>query len=346
MAGTNDFQTFAAAGGANVISQATYLALAAKANGFQSGIAGSAQLNKVWRQSSIMSSMIGQFICDEANTNAVDDGTIATLEANFILALQAVTLIKVTGTLNLYVNPSSGSDANNGLSLTSAFRTIQAAANSAFANYNFGNNPLIINLAAGTYSAGVTIYNMPVGCTAINITGGASLSAAASYQVTVTNGSGVTVLAGNKVNISGIQFTCSGSSGTIGYGVVAYQSTISVINCSFGSCGQAQVISSNGASVNVVNCSFSGNSSYGLVASDAFLAAASTSLAWNSASYSVCNAYANFGYLYAIGTSCSGAVTGTRWLTGNNGIISTNGAGVNLFPGTVAGQNLSGGQYT
>lgn len=105
MAGSNDFLPFATAGGANVLSQASYAALAAVATGYQSGVAQSAQLNKTWRQSSIIASMVAQFIVDQTGANAVDDGTIATLEANFIAALRyaGVAVGTDTGAVNACV---------------------------------------------------------------------------------------------------------------------------------------------------------------------------------------------------------------------------------------------------
>jgi hypothetical protein len=104
---TNDFQTFAAGGGANVLTQAQYLALTSiLANGFSAGVAPSAQLNKVWRQSSIISTMIAQFIVDQSAQNAADDGTTATLEANFIAAIRSATktgvILADTGAVNAY----------------------------------------------------------------------------------------------------------------------------------------------------------------------------------------------------------------------------------------------------
>ncbi|WP_241239258.1 hypothetical protein [Burkholderia stagnalis] len=78
----NNFKAFAAAGGANVMTQADYEALAALLTGFVSGTAQSAQLNKVWRQSSIMSAVLAQFIVDLTGQDAIDDGTTATLLAN------------------------------------------------------------------------------------------------------------------------------------------------------------------------------------------------------------------------------------------------------------------------
>lgn len=87
MPGTNDFLPFAAAGGANVVSQSTYASLAALGPGFQTGIAESNQLNKVWRQSSIMAAVLGTMIADVTGQNAVDDGTTATLSGNLLMTM-------------------------------------------------------------------------------------------------------------------------------------------------------------------------------------------------------------------------------------------------------------------
>lgn len=90
---TNDFLPFGSAVGANVMSQADYLALAARLNGFSSGTANSAQLNKAWRQSSIVAAVIGQLIANRSGQNAVDDGTTATLLANLELAINGLSQI-------------------------------------------------------------------------------------------------------------------------------------------------------------------------------------------------------------------------------------------------------------
>ncbi|AOK32159.1 MULTISPECIES: hypothetical protein [Burkholderia] len=84
----NDFLPFGAAGSANVIDQATYTALSERMFGFKSGIAQSAQLNKVWRQSSIMAAVLAQFIVDQTGRDAIDDGTTATLEANLLAGIR------------------------------------------------------------------------------------------------------------------------------------------------------------------------------------------------------------------------------------------------------------------
>lgn len=104
---TNDFQPFAYGGAANVVSQSAYLALTTiLQNGFSSGVAQSAQLNKVWRQSSIMAAVLAQFSSDYSGQNSTDDGTTATLETNLIAAIRSVTktgvILADTGAANAY----------------------------------------------------------------------------------------------------------------------------------------------------------------------------------------------------------------------------------------------------
>lgn len=86
---TNDFKPFAADGAANVIPQSGYTSLPALVTGFQAGEAFSAQCNKVWRQSSIIAAVIGQFIVDKTGEDAVDDGTIGTLLSQLEAAIAA-----------------------------------------------------------------------------------------------------------------------------------------------------------------------------------------------------------------------------------------------------------------
>ncbi|WP_250481911.1 hypothetical protein [Caballeronia sp. NCTM5] len=93
---TNDFLPFAVGGSANVLSQSAYAALAALTNGYQSGVANSAQINKTFRQSSIMAAVLAQFISDQTGANSVDDGTTATLLANLKLAVRAFKTVKRT----------------------------------------------------------------------------------------------------------------------------------------------------------------------------------------------------------------------------------------------------------
>lgn len=106
---SNDFLLFAGGSGANVLSQADYAALTSiLSNGFSSGVAQSAQVNKVLRQSSIMSAVLAQFIVANSGASAVDDGTTATLLQNL---LTAVSVAARTGSVG---SPASRNRLVNG----------------------------------------------------------------------------------------------------------------------------------------------------------------------------------------------------------------------------------------
>lgn len=83
----NDFKPFAIGENSNVLSQVDYEALPALTEGFTKGTAFSEQLNKVWRQSSIIGAIIGEFITTQSGDDALDDGDLSKLEASFLRAL-------------------------------------------------------------------------------------------------------------------------------------------------------------------------------------------------------------------------------------------------------------------
>lgn len=85
----NQFLPFATDENANVMSQTDYAALSARQNGFQLGVASSQQLNKVWRQASIISTAIAQFICDNQAEDVLDNGEIPTLVNQLETAIQS-----------------------------------------------------------------------------------------------------------------------------------------------------------------------------------------------------------------------------------------------------------------
>ncbi|AOI57445.1 hypothetical protein [Burkholderia diffusa] len=105
----NNFKAFAGAANANVMTQADYEALSALLTGFQSGTAQSQQLNKVWRQSSIMAAVLAQFIVDLSGQDAIDDGTTATLLTNLKAAIQAQSAAVVGQARNVSMSVAAAS---------------------------------------------------------------------------------------------------------------------------------------------------------------------------------------------------------------------------------------------
>lgn len=106
----NDFLPFAGASGANVISQTDYAALTALSMGFQAGVAKSAQINKVFRQSSIMAAVLGAFIAENSGANVIDDGTTATIRSSLDDAIKMIAWGNTSARLATQAEAEAGTD--------------------------------------------------------------------------------------------------------------------------------------------------------------------------------------------------------------------------------------------
>ena len=353
---TNDYIAFATGPGANVITQPAYLALAQRGSGFQSGIAQSAQLNKVWRQASVVAAMIAQFTADNTNQNVLDDGNIPNLEALFKLAIQAVNRTKLSGNLNIYVSPS-GNASNTGLSPSAALPSINQALAVGYHNYDYNGFSLIINLAAGAYQEPVVVYGMPVGCQNVFIVG--NTANPQGTVVSAVNGNAVTIDFA-QVYLQGFQCGASGvASGLIGngYGLVATQAYIILDHMAFGSCQTAQIGCYNQSLIapGGLPLTFSGTSGIGIiVGASSYLWAPNSAITF--AGGTVYNSFwleCSSNSLAIVdqqggGSQFTGSFSGARFLVNYNSSIQTNGAGINYFPGSVAGfaDTATFGSYT
>lgn len=73
----NQFLSFALGGSANVLSPTAYAALTTLiANGYQSGVAQSVQMNTTWRQSAFLAAAWGEIV-KSTGRDALDDGNVA-----------------------------------------------------------------------------------------------------------------------------------------------------------------------------------------------------------------------------------------------------------------------------
>lgn len=86
----NEFLPFGTAEGANVLSNQEYEALAARHNGFTSGVAKSKELNKVWRQASLIASAVAQFIADTDQKDLLDTGDVADIKSRLASAINLI----------------------------------------------------------------------------------------------------------------------------------------------------------------------------------------------------------------------------------------------------------------
>lgn len=84
----NEILPFGLGAESNVMTQAEYEALAARSGGFSSGVAKSEQLNKVWRQSSFIASVLADFIATQSGDDVLDNGNTAALLASLEQAIK------------------------------------------------------------------------------------------------------------------------------------------------------------------------------------------------------------------------------------------------------------------
>ena len=167
MAIENDFLPFAAASGANVLTQAAYAAMAALPDGFTAGVADAPSANKIWRQASIMAAVIAAFIVAESGQPAIDDGTTATLQANLVAAIVAVVQSQFAspGFTGVPTAPTAAAATDSTQIATTAFvagaiaavnaaiaaanYATQTFVNDALANYLPKNNPIFTGTMTG-----------------------------------------------------------------------------------------------------------------------------------------------------------------------------------------------------
>lgn len=256
----------------------------------------------------------------------------------------------LTSDLNLYVDVASGNDSNSGLSSGAAFATIQHAVDvaSTYRTVDTGASSrpsVVINLANGTYTEAVFVSSSSA---RIKFTG----STSAVWNNTTAGGWCLAVTS-STVSISGITFGGSASS----RGIIALDGAVLNI---LGGHVFAQVatqhiaVARNSTGYISGNYTISGSAiiHYGIydTSSLVFTVSPTTITVSGTPAYSI--AFCDVGRLGSINVgdattvTFSGAATGKRYQCYNGGQIWTNGKGINLFPGSVAGTVASSGAYT
>ncbi|MGS1033102.1 hypothetical protein [Burkholderia glumae] len=223
MAATNDFLAFGGGASPNVIDQPTYAALPARQTGFQSGVAQSAQLNKVWRQSSIMAAVLAQFIVARTGQSATDDGTTATLLSNLLASAAGLngdatqTFAVATATAANQAVPLSQTQAMLGnFSASYAYNanaTLTKQIAGSVINW-FGPSGGILTLpAAPLLSAGasVTFFNYGTGTVTIQTGGGSDFiyTGSSVTSITLNHGENLVLLFRGTTEIDVIGGTAS-----------------------------------------------------------------------------------------------------------------------------------------
>lgn len=233
---TNDYKAFAIGGGANVITQIVYAAASYISTGRLSGILPSNIYNKIARQSSIAAYLCGQLIVDQVGTDALDDGDVATLLANFKLAVQktptaATRTVLTSGTAATYTTPTnarqlrirmmgaSGGGSGVGGSASPGVNGTASLFNAIAAAFGVGG---AVNVAGGLQNGGAGGTG-GTGSASVRIKGGdgcngsgLSITGANFNQGGAAGGHGVLGNGGNGANTTTAASNSEGSGGGAG----------------------------------------------------------------------------------------------------------------------------------
>lgn len=251
-------------------------------------------------------------------------------------------LTLIATNLVLYVS-NSGSDTNCGLSADKPFQTIQHAVDVATTDYKPAANGVItIQVADGTYS-GATLWNGG-GPGSYELVGDTS----SPSNVVLTNGPAPLLYIPDSANwlVDGFTFQSTANLDAISCG---FNGDVSFQDVVFGSGLGTDLYAWEGGRITALsNYTIAGGGLRHMFATTggSIQIAGVTVTVTGTPNFSSTFALANAGgVIQAAGTTFSGSATGIRYIAGINGTFYVGGAGVNLFPGNVAGYTEYGGQY-
>jgi hypothetical protein len=250
-----------------------------------------------------------------------------------------------------YVNGATGNDNNNGLTTSTAFKTIQQALNTAI-TWNQNGFGVTINVAAGVY-AGIVLPQL-------NGTGGCTLIGSSTGSCTISGVNQSAILSYESTggyDISNFTLTCAGV-GQPGDHMCGIQvqgpSSNSIHDVKFLNCGEAHMMAVSGATLTPSNgIEIAGSAGChiwaewnGHYTNDQMpylpVLTISQAVAFNSFAQSTNASFMMCNYKSIIG---AGNVTAGKYYVANNSVMNTNGGGANYLPGNSAGLVTTGGQY-
>lgn len=245
-----------------------------------------------------------------------------------------------------YYVATTGSDANDGLSVGTSFLTIQKAVDTICSFLDLQNYDVTIQVANGTYTES-TICKKYVGSAGtIAIKGNEATPA--SVLIATTNAScfSGTTFSGAYM-LSGMKFTSTGAGAAIRASMGA---VISYKLCDFGSTAWGHIYAlAGGVVVAAGDYSISGSSfghwfteNNGVIQCIGRTVTLTGTPGW---SQSFLSTDRGLGLFEVYGNTFSGGATGKRYKVENNSVVFTNGAGANYLPGNSAGTTANGGLY-
>ncbi|WP_407146225.1 hypothetical protein [Bradyrhizobium sp. ORS 86] len=273
----------------------------------------------------------------------------------------AGTTIPLQANATFYVNSSLGSDSFDGTSATHTSGTVGPWATLQHAmdvitQYNLNGFNITVNVANGTYANGLTLKALG-GSGNVFWVGNSTTPSNVNCQ-TVNRTSLIATDASKVHQFNGFKWGASngGSPTDEMAGVIANGSTqLLMTNCEWGACVDAGVKCLGAARVRLdgqvriagnmlafIECFLNG------IVDSLNISAPTVSLTYTvPVTFSTAQVWAYQGgevqFVYA-STTNPGNASGKRYQSDYQGMIQTNGGGVNYYPGTVAG-TTNGGQY-
>ncbi|CAA2142737.1 hypothetical protein [Hyphomicrobium sp. ghe19] len=252
---------------------------------------------------------------------------------------------KLIANRTYYVKTSAngGDDTKDGLTIGTAFATIQRAENVA-RTIDFNGFTVTISIGDGTYTAGVTV-GLKLGQAATSNYRFTSTSQdATKVTISLTSASCFNGLAPFTVDRVTMQTTTSGSGIWMqAAGLVQFSNVI------FGPCATYCLnLTAPGAKIQAVGpFTIAGNCGAFAVASDgAHVQCESTTITLTGTpAFTQFVLATRLGGILMRAMTFSGSATGVRYSATINGAIETGGGGASYFPGSSAGSFATGGQY-
>lgn len=258
---------------------------------------------------------------------------------------------------NYYINASTGSNSNNGLSPSSAWQTLQHGANFVQTNIDLGGYQAIFN-CTGAFTAGVSLSGPQVGQTS---TAAVSFVFASGSSITDPANNCFSIGSNAAIAISGPVTLSALSTGVVeptGFGISCFQGGTCILEGGviFGQCGSPHLGTATGGIIVITaNYTIAAGAPchynvFGFSNIIALPPSPTTMTITLTGTPIFTNAFAlardgGFLQMQASFISFSGAASGTRYSAILNGIIDTNGGGATFFPGSSGGSTATGGQY-
>jgi len=259
---------------------------------------------------------------------------------------------RLTAALTVYVSTTGNDTSGDGLTIATAFATINRAYTYIRDHIDLNGQQATIQMEDGTYSS--ASLSFPCVGPAVIIQG----NLADTTRVTVSGVSVPAIATGQGAAVICNSFTVTatgpgGDYGAVGAGLLAGSNgQIIFRNMNFGACAQGHIMAYSGG---VITCGQTGvlYTISGGAQAHVWIDGGVVSIADANVTLSGTPNFAN-SYVYAMnggswmdgwGCTFTGAATGPRYSVHDNAVVHTHGGGPNYFPGNAVGVTDSGGIY-